>query len=65
MQNDQSKKIQWRLDHDGCSLGMLISPSGRVFRIQELGVNAASYWGNPVDNDALIEVIAGALNRGA
>jgi len=50
----------WHAQRDGCSLNMLVAPSGRVFRIQELGVGGAQ-WGNADDNDELCERIAAAL----
>lgn len=50
----------WYAQCDGCSLNMLVAPSGRVFRLQELGVGGAQ-WGNADDNDELCERIAAAL----
>jgi hypothetical protein len=51
---------KWKLVYDRESLGMLQSPDGRIFRIQQLGKDK-KMWGSADDNDDLIEEIANAL----
>lgn len=47
----------WKIVHDGDSVGMLESPDGRVFRLQEF-VNGA--WGHADDNDELLAATGAA-----
>jgi hypothetical protein len=55
------KHGRWRAVNDGDSHGMLKSPDGRVFRLQQLGAGA-SMWGTPDDNDNILKGIVTAMN---
>jgi hypothetical protein len=49
---------KWSVVRDGESLAMLMSPDGRIFRIQQLGTGKTDSWGNAEDNDSLIAELA-------
>ena len=58
-----STRPEWSVVRDGDSLAMLMSPDGRIFRIQQLGAGKADSWGNAEDNDRLMVELALAINQ--
>lgn len=51
----------WEVVTHNESLPMIQSPSGRIFRIQELGAEGKQ-WGNPLDDATLTEMFVVRLN---
>ena len=49
----------WSVVYDGSSYGMLESPSGRIFRVQELGAQGKQ-WGTAIDNDEICSMLSAA-----